>query len=108
MKKILYLMHIPWGVIKHRPHFIAEYLSKYYKVNVFCKKVYKNNIWTKNKISNDIDNWELPETGVDLNIFILDIVKKALESNNNNKTKTASYLGISLRVLHTYLKKLGM
>jgi len=61
MKKILYLMHIPWGVIKHRPHFIAEYLSKYYKVNVFHKKVYKNNIWTKNKISNDIDNIEIKE-----------------------------------------------
>ena len=45
MKKILYLMHVPWGWIKQRPHFIAENLSKYYKVNVFYKKAYKKIIW---------------------------------------------------------------
>jgi len=59
-------------------------------------------------ISNNIENLELPVSGIDLNNFILDIVKKALESNQNNKTRTANYLGISLRVLHTYLKKLGI
>ncbi len=60
------------------------------------------------KISNDTDNWELPENGINLNKYILDIVNKALARNKNNKTKTANYLGISLRVLHTYLKKLNM
>jgi len=61
MKKILYLMHIPWGLVKHRPHFIAEHLSEYYKVNVFYKKVYKNNILAKNEILNDVDNIEIKE-----------------------------------------------
>jgi len=32
---ILYLMHVPWGHIKQRPHFIAEYLQKIYKINIF-------------------------------------------------------------------------
>lgn len=33
--EVLYLMHVPWGHIKQRPHFIVEYLRKYFKVNVF-------------------------------------------------------------------------
>lgn len=32
MKKILYLMHLPWDWIKQRPHFIAEELSSLYSV----------------------------------------------------------------------------
>ena len=28
MKHILYLMHIPWGWIKQRPHFFAEKLAE--------------------------------------------------------------------------------
>lgn len=61
MKKILYLMHVPWGWIKQRPHFIAENLSKYYKVNVFYKKAYKKNNLVKNEISNDLNNLVIKE-----------------------------------------------
>lgn len=32
---ILYLMHVPWGHIKQRPHFVVEYLRKYFQLNVF-------------------------------------------------------------------------
>lgn len=41
MKTILYLMHIPWGWIKQRPHFLAENLAAHYGVRVFCKKSYR-------------------------------------------------------------------
>ena len=34
-KKIIYLMHVSWGWIKQRPHFIAEELAKKYNVEVF-------------------------------------------------------------------------
>lgn len=34
MKSVLYIMHVPWGIIKQRPHFIAEELSSMYKVDV--------------------------------------------------------------------------
>jgi len=46
------------------------------------------------------------EKGVNLDDFILDIVSEAYKRNNNVKTETAKYLGISVRVLHTYLKRL--
>ena len=59
MKNILYLIHVPWGWIKQRPHFIAENLSKYYKINVFYKKAYRSNNLVRNKISNDLDNIEI-------------------------------------------------
>jgi hypothetical protein len=31
---MIYLMHVPWGWIKQRPHFVAEHLSKYFDVKV--------------------------------------------------------------------------
>lgn len=37
--KMLYIMHVPWGWIKQRPHFLAEKLSKYYSVDVGEKRV---------------------------------------------------------------------
>ena len=38
MKRILYLMHIPWGWIKQRPHFLAENLAKHNLVDVYYRK----------------------------------------------------------------------
>lgn len=37
MKSILYIMHISWGWIKQRPQFIAEGLSKKYKIDVYYR-----------------------------------------------------------------------
>jgi hypothetical protein len=50
--KILYIMHVPWGWIKQRPHFFAEYLHKDFKINVIFKKPLKV---SKNKLLNKID-----------------------------------------------------
>lgn len=41
MKKILYLMHIPWGWIKQRPHFFAEKLAEDAMVEVKYKQPFK-------------------------------------------------------------------
>lgn len=54
----------------------------------------------------DITNIPLPNHNIDLNKISLDIVKKAYEKHGENQTKTAHYLGVSVRVLHTYLKRL--
>lgn len=32
--KMLYFMHVPWGWIKQRPHFLAEELAKYFDITV--------------------------------------------------------------------------
>lgn len=56
MKHILYLMHIPWGWIKQRPHFLAENLAKYYIIDVYYRKantVSKSSMLTK---KSDITN----------------------------------------------------
>ena len=55
----------------------------------------------------DINDPPLPETGFDLNQVTLNLVQKALDKHHGNQTHTAKYLGISVRVLHTYLKKLS-
>ncbi len=46
--KILYLMHVSWGWIKQRPHFLAEGLSKFYKIKVYCEKG-KDNVTKKHE-----------------------------------------------------------
>lgn len=40
--KILYIMHVEWGWIKQRPHFIAEELSKNYNIKVYYQKMYSS------------------------------------------------------------------
>ena len=40
--KILYLINVPWGWIKQRPHFLAEYLSEDYDVTVFQQRYLHN------------------------------------------------------------------
>jgi len=54
----------------------------------------------------DLNEIQLPNTGIHLDKWTLQIVQKALEKFDGNQTKTAQFLGISVRVLHTYLKKL--
>ncbi|GIM55026.1 hypothetical protein [Capnocytophaga cynodegmi] len=53
MKKILYIMHIPWGWIKQRPHFFAEHLSNHFQIDVLYKtplKVRRENLKNQNNI----------------------------------------------------------
>ncbi|MCP3774575.1 hypothetical protein NLX71_14875 [Paenibacillus sp. MZ04-78.2] len=49
MRKIAYFMHIDWGWIKQRPHFLAEELQRYYNLNLFYIKNFKNKGLTQNK-----------------------------------------------------------
>jgi len=61
MKNILYLMHVHWGWIKQRPHFIAEYLSldNDYAVTAFCESSYKNDVLTNNQVPTSLKLNEL-------------------------------------------------
>lgn len=52
-KKILYLMHVDWGWIKQRPHFIAEKLDKKYDVKIFYMVSRHRKVMTDNKSSVD-------------------------------------------------------
>ena len=52
------------------------------------------------------DSYRLPEEGINIVDLTLSIVKSAYEKFEKNQTKTAQYLGISVRTLHTYLKKI--
>ena len=47
-KKILYIINVPWGWIKQRPHFLAKNLSEFYDVTVF-ERTYYNSFFKKNK-----------------------------------------------------------
>ena len=58
MKRILYLMHVPWGWIKQRPHFFAEYLSRDCCVDVYYKKpilVAKQGLLTAKEENNSLN-----------------------------------------------------
>ncbi|PFK21278.1 hypothetical protein [Bacillus cereus] len=55
-EKILYIMHVDWGWIKQRPHFLAEGLNKFYDLLV----MYRFNPIRKHMIKNDSDVKKLP------------------------------------------------
>lgn len=48
--KLLYIMHVPWGWIKQRPHFIAEGLKREYDITILCPKSFKNNLLNETDI----------------------------------------------------------
>jgi len=50
-------MHVPWGWIKQRPHFFAEYLNTDFKLKVFFKKPLK--VAKKNLINEKNDNMSI-------------------------------------------------
>ncbi len=81
-KRILYLINVPWGWIKQRPHFMAEYLSWDYDVTVYARS------------------------------FMSDIVKKSqnLVDNDINGTKNLRIITYKTFSLNNYpfLKKLGI
>lgn len=54
MEQILYIMHVDWNWIKQRPQFIAEELSKYYKINVIYKYSYNKKKLQSNKYTSNI------------------------------------------------------
>jgi len=39
-QRILYLMHLPWGWVKQRPHFLAEHLVPYFDIDLFYRFYY--------------------------------------------------------------------
>jgi DNA-binding NtrC family response regulator len=53
-----------------------------------------------------IEDITLPEEGLDLEKWTLEIVKKSLDKHFWNKTETAKYLGLTRGVLYTYLRYL--
>ncbi len=56
---ILYLSHIHWDWIKQRPQFLAEELSRHFKVSYFYGKVYKDGCLKENK-AEGVELRELP------------------------------------------------
>jgi len=56
MKRLLYIMQVPWGWIKQRPHFLAEGLTSHYKVRVYYDKPDKN---ASNQHVNNVTNLAL-------------------------------------------------
>ncbi|HOP49170.1 MAG TPA: sigma-54 dependent transcriptional regulator [Ignavibacteriales bacterium] len=61
-----------------------------------------------NAIDLPISEYLASGSNIDLENYILDIVKFALELNKNNKVKTAQQLGISRDKLYTYIKHLKL
>lgn len=106
-------MHIPWGWIKQRPHFIAEHLSKDFSVNV--KYRHSNKINQKHLIN------KIPTLKQDLSIsgyrlisfdkipimnhFNLEWINKFLFRININKLEKYDYLWITSPLIYQYLPK---
>jgi hypothetical protein len=112
-KTILYIMHIPWGWIKQRPHFIAENLAhnnfdvdiKYRKSNRLTKKDFVKN----NKVSPTlnikgyriISFQKIPL----LKIFETDWINKIIFRISVNNNYKYDYIWITSPLIYNYLCK---
>jgi glycosyltransferase involved in cell wall biosynthesis len=54
MKRVLYLIHLPWGWVKQRFHFIAEGLTEHFDVRIIYEKqyIYKNKLVQHERTAN--------------------------------------------------------
>lgn len=60
-KDIFYFMHVPWGWIKQRPHFLAEEISKQFAIDIYTPKVYRKNTLIQNNTIQKINTiFKLP------------------------------------------------
>lgn len=83
-------MHIPWGWIKQRPHFLAEELSKIYQLDIYTPKVYKKNSLIENETKLKINElFKLPFERFlivrKLNSIIIGLLLKYIYEINNYK-----------------------
>jgi len=49
MRNLLYLMHVPWGWIKQRPHFLAEGLAEHYRTELYYYRSYRQSWLVANR-----------------------------------------------------------
>lgn len=52
---MLYLMHVPWGYIKQRPHFLGEYLNGIFDVTIYCLRHTQTRKLADNKLPDNIN-----------------------------------------------------
>lgn len=78
-------------------------IMDYHVLQMLTKGTRKNKLDAV-KVVEDNDEIVMPYSGFNLDGYVLKIVKKALEKHKQNKTDTAKYLGISRKVLYTYIK----
>lgn len=90
-------MHVPWGWIKQRPHFFAEYLSKDYDIDILYKyplKVKKNHLVNKNNYKLNIKGFQqLPFYKIPFlsNFFICQQINKLIFSISISKKHFDKY-----------------
>ena len=99
-------MHIPWGWIKQRPHFLAEELSKSFSIDIYNHKPFRTSSLIKNSSSVSIKNIvQLPFGRFKiiryLNVYISKLFFKYIYNISNYK-----YIWITDLRLYPYIKGL--
>ncbi len=91
---------IEWAVFNHDDEMLRpEHLG------IIKHATVKHRYVDKSALS--MEKFVMPETGFPLDEFSDEVVTRALEMHNGNKTKAALYLGISRRSLYCRLKRIA-
>lgn len=106
MANFFYFMHVPWGWIKQRPHFLAEELSDSVDIKIFLPKVYRKYSLINNKTNLPlIEVWKFPLERYRLfrviNYYILQFLFKYIYNLN-----TFSHIWLTDLRLYPYIKKI--
>jgi len=114
-KRILYIMHIPWGWIKQRPHFIAEYLSKDFDVDVRQRKSNRlNQSHLINKIPQQSQNLKISgyrlisfEKIPFIKRFNLNWINRILFRVSINQLERYDYVWITSPLIYQYISHIN-
>jgi hypothetical protein len=102
MKKILYLMHIPWRWVKQRPHFIAENLYKHYDTDVYYLQGFNTKAFTNEPSPNYVNSiFRLPLMKSKVSKFLNPYVIKYQLKQIINKYE---YVWLTDPILYDYIK----
>lgn len=104
-RKILYLMHIDWGWIKQRPHFIAEKLEMDFDVSVFYMFSRKRKLMTSNP--SDINKYPIitfPLKRINI-LNTLNIIVQKVFFSAILKIMKPDFIWITYPELYDYLPK---
>ena len=108
MKNILYFMHVPWGWIKQRPHFIAEGLAEKNKVLVAYEKPYR----TRHLVDNvtGLNLFPIPRLPIKKSSFFnfINIYLIARQLENKCKKNNVDILWVTDIRLFTYLRRMNL
>ena len=101
-------MHVPWGWIRQRPHFLAEGLARHNNLHVVYERSFRKNRLITNKTEIDVSEiFRLPIRRYSI-LYFINVFLVARSLNAICRKKDIDIIWITDVILFAYVKNLGL